>query len=272
MEMVSIDRSARRALAKYSTVYMVVDRQSNILRFSGGEVARYLEPSAGTATLSLFNNLHRSLRPIVRAALQTALTSNELVNQDVELKSDSQTLPLTVIVEPIFERGAEEVFFVVAFVERRLAGSGQNQSTASQSKEADIVAVNTELAATKTQLQVTIDELERANEDMRSLTEEYQSVNEELQSINEELETSKEEMQSVNEELQTVNAEMFAKNEALTVLNSDFKNLLDSTQIATIFLDNDFCIKSFTPGMTEIFRLRESDRGRPITDLVNLVD
>jgi two-component system, chemotaxis family, CheB/CheR fusion protein len=104
---------------------------------------------------------------------------------------------------------------------------------------------------------------------MRSIAEEYQSVNEELQSTNEELETSKEEMQSINEELQTINAEMFAKNEALTVLNSDFKNLLDSTQIATIFLD-DFCIKSFTPGMTEIFRVRESDRGRPISDIVTL--
>jgi two-component system CheB/CheR fusion protein len=65
---------------------------------------------------------------------------------------------------------------------------------------------------------------------------------------------------------------MFAKNEALTVLNSDFKNLLDSTQIATIFLDDDFCIKSFTPGMKEIFRLRESDRGRPISDIAALID
>jgi len=79
-------------------------------------------------------------------------------------------------------------------------------------------------------------------------------------------------MQSINEELQTVNAEMFAKNEALTVLNSDFKNLLDSTQIATIFLDDDLCIKSFTPGMMDIFRLREADRGRPIGDIVPLVD
>jgi two-component system CheB/CheR fusion protein len=58
----------------------------------------------------------------------------------------------------------------------------------------------------------------------------------------------------------------------LTVLNSDFKNLLDSTQIATIFLDTEFCIKSFTPGMREIFRLRDGDRGRPLTDIVTLVD
>jgi two-component system, chemotaxis family, CheB/CheR fusion protein len=252
----TIERGTRRALAKYSPVYMVVDRQHNILRFSGGEAARYLEPSAGAASLSLFNNLRKALRPIVRAALQTALSSNEPVNHDVEFKVDGQTHPVTVIVAPITERGVEETIFVVAFVERRnaLTGEGKNDFIASQTDKTDVAAVNKELLTTKTQLQATNDDLERANEEKRSLAEEYQSVNEELQSINEELETSKEEMQSVNEELQTVNAEMFAKNEALTVLNSDFKNLLDSTQIATIFLDDDFCIKSFTPGMTEIFR------------------
>jgi two-component system CheB/CheR fusion protein len=129
-----------------------------------------------------------------------------------------------------------------------------------------------ELLTTKAQLQATLDDLETANEEMRSISEEYQSVNEELQSTNEELETSKEEMQSINEELQTVNAEMFAKNEALIILNSDFKNLLDSTQIATIFLDDELCIKSCTPGMTDIFRLRQGDRGRPITEIVTLLD
>jgi two-component system, chemotaxis family, CheB/CheR fusion protein len=270
----SIERSTRRALAKYSPVYMVVDRQHNILRFSGGEIARYLEPSAGAANLSLFNNLRKSLQPTVRAALHTALSSNESVNHDVDFKSQGQTHPLTVIVEPISERGVEDAFFVIAFVERQNAvtGTGKHDSIASQTDATDIAILNKELSTTKMQLQAAIDDLEKANEGSRSLAEEYQSVNEELQSTNEELETSKEEMQSVNEELQTINAEMFAKNEALTVLNSDFKNLLDSTQIATIFLDDEFCIKSFTPGMTDIFRLRESDRGRPITDIVTLVD
>ena len=51
-----IDRSARRALAKYSPVYVVIDGQENILRFSGGEVGRYLEPSAGAASFNLFRN------------------------------------------------------------------------------------------------------------------------------------------------------------------------------------------------------------------------
>ena len=125
-----------------------------------------------------------------------------------------------------------------------------------------------ELQTTKTQLRASIDELETSNEEMKSANEEYQSVNEELQSSNEELETAKEEMQSVNEELQTINAEMIGKNEMLTRVNSDLKNLLESTQIATIFLDNELHIKNFTPAMTDLFHLRDSDRGRPITEIV----
>ncbi|MGB8632666.1 MAG: HWE histidine kinase domain-containing protein, partial [Xanthobacteraceae bacterium] len=102
--------------------------------------------------------------------------------------------------------------------------------------------------------------------------EEYQSVNEELQSSNEELETAKEEMQSINEELQTVNAELAHKNEAMTRTNSDLKNLLDSTEIATIFLDNDLRIKSFTPGMSDIFQLRDADRGRSVANFATALD
>ena len=106
---------------------------------------------------------------------------------------------------------------------------------------------NARLRATRAQLEAATDDLETQIEDMKSTTEEFQSVNEELQSSNEELETAKEEMQSVNEELQTINTELNNKNELLTRLNSDMQNLLDSTQIATVFLDGQLRIKHFTP-------------------------
>src|SRR5262249_22532871 len=115
--------------------------------------------------------------------------------------------------------------------------------------------------------QTTIEELETSNEEMKSSNEEFQSVNEELQSSNEELETSKEELQSVNEELETVNAELNSKIESLDRAINDRKNLLESTQIATVFLDTSLRVKSFTPGVTDIFHLIDSDYGRPITDI-----
>lgn len=90
---------------------------------------------------------------------------------------------------------------------------------------------------------------------------------EELESTNEELETSKEELQSVNEELQTVNGELAHRVSDLARANSDLKNLLESAQIATLFLDNDLRLRNFTPAATEIFHLVDTDIGRPIDHL-----
>jgi two-component system CheB/CheR fusion protein len=80
--------------------------------------------------------------------------------------------------------------------------------------------------------------------------------------------TSKEELQALNEELQTINAELNHRNDGLTRSNSDLANLFDSTSIATLFLDNDLRIRRFTPRLLEIFKVREGDEGRPISDIV----
>jgi two-component system CheB/CheR fusion protein len=95
-----------------------------------------------------------------------------------------------------------------------------------------------------------------------------QSTNEELQSTNEELTTSKEEMQSLNEELQTVNAELQSKVGDFVRANDDMKNLLNSTEIATLFLDKNLNIRRFTDQATSLFKLRNADIGRPFTDQV----
>ena len=118
---------------------------------------------------------------------------------------------------------------------------------------------------TKERLQSTIEELETANEELRSSNEELLSVNEELQSTNEELETSKEELQSVNEELQTVNNELRNKIDELDRVNSDLHNLFQSTQIATIFLDRNLVIRSFTPAVDQAVQPHPG-RPRPPAD------
>lgn len=266
-----IDKGARRALEKYFPVYVIIDTSHQILRFSGGEVGRYLGPSPGTASLALFDILRKPLRPVVRGAVQAAFLTREAVTRDdVALKIDGESRAVRVIVAPFPEGGVESGLCVVAFQDAGLLGPGR-LAKSGESESVEARALEQELRATKTQLQAAIDEFEIANEEMKSANEEYQSVNEELQSSNEELETSKEEMQSVNEELQTVNSEMSSKNDLLVQLNSDLKNLFESTEIATIFLDNALRVKSFTPGVTEIFHLREADRGRPIHEVVTLL-
>jgi flagellar motility protein MotE (MotC chaperone) len=84
---------------------------------------------------------------------------------------------------------------------------------------------------------------------------------------NEESNTAKEEMQALNEELMTVNVQAKAKTEELTELNNDINNLLNSSEIATLFLSNNLHVKSFTPFVTQIIPLVQSDIGRPITNL-----
>ena len=124
-----------------------------------------------------------------------------------------------------------------------------------------VVELEQELRYTRENLQTTIEELETSNEELKSSNEELQSTNEELQSTNEELETSKEELQSLNEESTTVNTELQSRIEELSKANDDMKNLLDSTQIATTFLDIDLCAYRFTPTMTEIVPLAATDIG-----------
>jgi len=228
-----VDGAVRRVMEKHSPAYVVIDRQHEILRFSGGEVGRFLEPSPGTASLDLLGIVRKVLRPAVRAAVQRAHRSKEPVTTEQRsVRLDGKQRAVRVIVEPLADERHNAIGrWIVAFQEVDAPGAHPDAKSLPGAAQFDVQALEQELQTTRMQLRATIEELETSNEEMKSANEEYQSVNEELQSSNEELETAKEEMQSINEELQTINAELSSKNEMLTRLNSDLKNLLDSTQI-----------------------------------------
>lgn len=258
-----VGRRAEAVAERYAPAYAVVDDQYEVLHFSG-RTGRYLEPAAGAASLNLLNLVHRDLRLDLRSALHKAASEGERVETPhIPLSLDGQPHAVNLIVEPIAgEMGLTAL--VVLF---------QDAGPLIESKAADgerlisdehVQRIEGELRLTKERLQATIEELESTNEELKSSNEEYQSINEELQSANEELETSKEELQSVNEELQTVNGELAHRVSELARANSDLKNLLESTQIATVFLDNDLRVRNFTPAATDIFHLLETDIGRPI--------
>ncbi len=269
----AIDKGARRVMERYNPPHLVVDRRHQIVRFSGGAMGDYLEPAPGVPSFALFDILRKPLRPIVRTALQDVQTNRAPVrHEDVPVRIGGTSRLVTIIAEPMADDGAESGFVVLAFQDGGSGASDTKKARADKVVPDAMRAVEQELQTTRTQLQSTIDELEIAGEEMKSANEEYQSVNEELQSSNEELETSKEEMQSINEELQTINVEMASKNDMLTRLNSDIKNLLDSTEIATLFLDDQLRVKSFTRGVTDMFHVRDTDIGRPIAEIVNLLN
>ncbi len=132
--------------------------------------------------------------------------------------------------------------------------------------------LRSQLLSTQEELQSLTEQHQTALEELRSSNEELHSVNEELQSTNEELETSKEELQSVNEELHTVNLQLSEKIGELDASNSDLRNLFDSTDIATIFLDRHLIIRSFTRAVTSLYNLIPTDQGRPVTDILSSLD
>jgi two-component system CheB/CheR fusion protein len=267
-----IDKSVRRMMEKHYPPHLVLDRANQIVRFSGGAMGQYLEPAPGAPSFALFDILRKALRPSAREVLQQVRTANEPVRRnDVSIRIDGKPHLVSLIAERLALQGPEAEYVLLSLHD---AGPGVLQGQPGDASDKSIEALHTlqqELRTTRAQLQSTIDELEMANEEMKSSNEEYQSVNEEMQSSNEELETSKEEMQSVHEELQTINMEVASKNEQLTQLNSDLSNLLESAEIATLFLDEGLRIRRFTRGVSEVFHLRNADVGRPITEIASLL-
>ncbi len=263
-----IDRRAARAVARYAPAFLVVDREHDVLRFSG-QTAKYLEPAPGVASLNLFALLHADLRPAVRAALRQAAATGARVRHDsLSVEAGDHQEAVNLIVEPLLPGPEGEGLFLVAFQDAGQVPRAAAPGVPGQAGDAASQALNEDLLATRERLRSLTEEMEAATEELRSSNEEYLSVNEELQSANEELETSKEELQSLNEELQTINAELNARNDSLVRSNSDLANLFDSTSIATLFLDGDLRIRRFTPRMLDIFKVREGDEGRPISDIV----
>ena len=256
----------------FAPAFVIVDESGQALYFSAG-TGKYLQAAAGPPNRDVIAMARQGLRADLRALLHQAKQEGRRVARDrigVQVNGGVQTISLAV--EPITE--GNETAYGVVFIDRGPIET-EHESANSEtldSKDITVQQIERELNETKERLQSTIEELETANEEFRSSNEELVSVNEELQSANEELETSKEELQSVNEELQTVNNELTSKIDELDRANSDLTNLFQSTQIATVFLDRDLVIRSFTPEVTKLFSLIPSDRGRPLTDIASRID
>ncbi len=258
-------------LRRYAPPAVLVDERGDILYVSG-RTGRYLEPAAGKANWNLFAMLRESLRYDVTSAFQKVLRNK----QDASLSGLKVTGGTTdsyvdISIHRIDESEALPGLLMIVFTEAHPPAPVQvvKRGTKAAPSGVRIRAMEAELQHVRDQARRTHEDMQSAQEEFRSANEELQSTNEELQSTNEELTTSKEEMQSLNEELQTVNAELQTKVDENTRTSNDMKNLLNSTDIATLFLDGELNVRWFTSQAAKVIKLIPRDAGRPITDLVS---
>jgi two-component system CheB/CheR fusion protein len=258
----------QRLVEKYAPPSMLVGGDNKILHLSE-HVGRYLAPPGGEPTQSAVKMVREELRLELQAALQHMQEKREIFDsRPVPVRFNGHPCPVVLHVRPSMERD-QEGFALVIFDEREPL-KPEDESAAPDGHEGrQVQLLREELRTARQRLQTIIGEYESAQEEMKASNEEMQSTNEELRSTMEELETSKEELQSINEELQTVNQQNRHKVEELGQLSSDLQNLLVATDIATLFLDRDLRILRFTPRLGDLFNIRITDRGRPISDLTH---
>ncbi|MBE3064334.1 MAG: PAS domain-containing protein, partial [Spirochaetes bacterium] len=256
-------------LQRYSPAAVLVNNTGDIL-FINGRTGKYLEPAAGKANLNLFAMAREGLRYGLSDAFRMALRQEDAVtrkNVKVGTNGGVQAVDLTVqaITEPEKLRGLVMVVFTDVATPPETKGPAKAKGSSAGS--ARMAALERNLEQARQELQITREGMQTFQEEAKSANEELQSSNEELRSTNEELTTSQEEMQSMNEELQTLSAELQHKVNDLSRTNNDMENLLDSADVATLFLDTALRVRLFTAGTNRIFRLIPGDVGRPITDV-----
>jgi two-component system, chemotaxis family, CheB/CheR fusion protein len=242
----------RILLDHYASAWVIINAQGESVYFSA-RTGKYLEPAVGTPSMDILGMARKGLRLDLRTAIHKARKTGEpVVHEGVAVETNGDIQQINLIVRPLHEGSDDSGLFLVVFQElgppkslkraKKLGRSGEGEG------DSLVAQLESELRMTKDHLQATIEAVETSNEELLSTNEE---------------------LQSANEELETINAELTKKVEELDVANGDTQNLLQSTQIPTVFLDMDLRIKRFTEAATHVFRLIETDVGRPIGDIAH---
>jgi two-component system CheB/CheR fusion protein len=264
-------------LNEYAPAAALINRRLEVL-YVTGPLVDYLEFPVGELTKELLSMARAGLRTKLRIACKNAIRDGKtVIDTEVRVKRNGHYVPCSITVRPLTEPKETEGMMLVTFQDRSPSSSfnetiGMDSgSSTTDSFEVDdsplVQQLEFELKSMSEELHSTIEEMESSNEELKTSNEEIMSINEELQSAIEELETSKEELQSLNEELSTVNSQLQDKVEELDKATGDLMNLMSSTEIATIFLDEKLNITRFTPPTNSLLNLLPTDVGRPLRDI-----
>ena len=257
----------RTMLETYAPAAVVTNRQFAPLYFFG-ETDRYLQIVAGEPNQDLLSMAREGLRPKLRDTIARALRGKRrIAAHGVWLKRENRTTAVTIETQRL-SNGQGDLVLVSFIDEPQVLRNDLRSRAGRQGDNTELAQLRQQLTDTRRELNRTILDLREANQELKVKNEEAMSLNEEFLSTNEELESSKEELQSLNEELTTVNTQLRQALEQQQQASTDLSNLLNSSSVATIFLDAQLCIKVFNPRMQELFSLIDSDVGRPLADLL----
>jgi two-component system CheB/CheR fusion protein len=261
------DLAQQVILEHFAPASVLVNERGDALYFAG-PTERYVRQPRGAPVVDVLSLAREGLRSQLRNALRRAGRRNAgTIVSEASVKRDGRFQPVTLTITPIVHRDGDGRLVLVVFREGPRHAASARRAAGATGHGVLVKRLEEELRVTKDDLQSTIERLAASNDEMRDANEEATSVNEELQSMNEELESSKEELQSLNEELNAVNQQLQGKIEELEAANNDLKNLLSSSDVATVCVDRRLRIKWFTPAAREALRMIDADVGRPISDL-----
>jgi len=258
-------------LQRFAPASVLINTDGDILYITG-RTGKYLEPAAGRANWNIYAMAREGLRNELSGAIRKAKQNYEPVHlKNIKIGNNGGTLYVNITFQstekPEEFKGTIMIVFTDVMQIPKPAKRKPNPLKHFNDIQDDEAQI--ELQRTLEELQSTREEMQTSQEELKSTNEELQSTNEELQSTNEELTTSKEEMQSLNEELQTLNLELQSKVAEFVEANNDMKNLLNSTDVATLFLDKELNIRRFTNQITKIIQLRPTDIGRPFIEMAS---
>jgi two-component system CheB/CheR fusion protein len=255
-------------LQRFAPASVLVNEKGDIIYITG-RTGKYLEPVAGKANWNIYAMAREGLGKELPGAFRKVMQNYDpFILPNIKIGTNGGSHYVNVTLQRLEAPGTTQGMIIVVFndvapLQNESTSKSKNLNPSDHHKKLEL-----DLQRSHEELQSMREEMQTSQEELKSTNEELQSTNEELQSTNEELTTSKEEMQSLNEELQTLNSELQFKVNDYVQANNDMKNLLNSTEIATLFLDKELNIRRFTESVTKLFKLRKTDIGRPFTDLV----
>jgi two-component system CheB/CheR fusion protein len=264
------EAATRMLLEAYAPASVLINARCEGLYFFGS-TDRYLQVAPGAANRDVLAMARDGLRSKLRAAIQRASKDNARTKvTGAHVNSDGRRVGVSIVAQPAPAEG--EALLLVSFIDEQERHAPRTAETEPAVDASQIALLEQELDATRADLLDALNNLEIANEEHRALYEEAMSVNEEFQSTNEELETSKEELQSLNEELTALNSQLQETVEQQRATSNDLHNILNSSDVATLFLDGALNIRFYTPAAKSLFNVIATDIGRPLADLTRRFD